>query len=361
MGSGIVGWGSSFGVKSRRCCWRGWAVALSVLLIGAACSQDVSGPPPEDDPGADDGSSASNDCEGATGAAQDDRCFLSVSSGGAHACAIAGSGSVLCWGDDAVGQSTPPTGSFTQVSAGLRHSCAIAEDGSLQCWGAGAGEADGLCGFVDDIWYEDCGQASPPSGTFIHVSAGGWHSCAVSSAGDVQCWGADNGMEEDRGQVTGRPTGTGFVEVAAGWRHSCGLEASGEVQCWGHDNYGQSSPPSGPFRQLSAGGWHTCGLQEDDALRCWGVDNGAGEDWGQVGDIAAGVTAAQVTASAWTTCVLGEEGDVQCWGADWAGQSTPPALEFVAVSAGHNHTCAIDSVKALHCWGNDGSGQVTPP
>ena len=40
-----------------------------------------------------------------------------------------------CWGSDYSGQSTPPSGSFLSVSGGASHTCAIANSGSIECWG----------------------------------------------------------------------------------------------------------------------------------------------------------------------------------------------------------------------------------
>ena len=42
----------------------------------------------------------------------------SVDVGGLHACGVKTDGTVACWGDNSVGQATPPAGTFTAVSAG---------------------------------------------------------------------------------------------------------------------------------------------------------------------------------------------------------------------------------------------------
>ena len=75
-------------------------------------------------------------------------------------------GSVACWGSDISGQATPPAGSFLSVSAGGRHTCGVRSNGSVACWG----------------WNEH-GQATPPAGSFVSVSAGERHTCGVRSNG----------------------------------------------------------------------------------------------------------------------------------------------------------------------------------
>src|SRR5947207_1906308 len=59
------------------------------------------------------------------------------------------------------------------------------------------------------------------------VAAGGQHSCALSSAGTVHCWG-----DNTSGQATDQ-TATTYTAIAAGARHSCAITTAGAVHCWG--------------------------------------------------------------------------------------------------------------------------------
>ena len=83
-------------------------------------------------------------------------------------------------------------------------------------------------------------MATPPSGTFIQVSAGGEHTCGINSNESIQCWGTDIFA---LGTVT-PPSGT-FMYLSASMYHTCAVASSGLVQCWGMNDSGQSSPPSG--------------------------------------------------------------------------------------------------------------------
>jgi len=100
-----------------------------------------------------------------------------IAAGGFHDCAIqAGSGAVVCWGRDGVGQATPPpsvdgsAGSAAAIATGSFHSCAIqAGTGAVVCWGG----------------YNN-GEATPPpsvdgtAGTASGIAAGGYHTLAIA-------------------------------------------------------------------------------------------------------------------------------------------------------------------------------------
>ena len=179
-------------------------------------------------------------------------------------------GSVKCWGSDWEGQSTPPSGEFISVSAGGYHTCGVRTDGSVECWGSN-----------DDFNGNEVGQARPPSGEFASVSAGGIHTCGVRTDGSVECWGSNDDFNGNEvGQA--RPPSGEFASVSAGGIHTCGVRTDGSVECWGsNDDFngnevGQARPPSGGFASVSAGGYHTCGVRTDGSVECWGFD-GSGQ------------------------------------------------------------------------------------
>ena len=262
------------------------------------------------------------------------RTWLHASSLGAgdfHTCAATPNGDVVCWGHDHLGESSPPTGTFTEVGSGEWFSCGLRTDGTIECWGG-----------------PTYGQTSPPAGTYIQLSVGQHHSCAVAGTGDVDCWGA--GWS---GQTT--PPSASFSQVSAGGEHTCGIDASGAVQCWGRDYEGQSSPPSGSFLSVSAGDDHTCAVAADESILCWGLDN-----YGQ--STPPSGTFQQVSAGGSHSCGIDTSGLLHCWGHSSWGQTAPPEGTFAFVEAGLYHTCAVRTgLLGVECWGQDTDGQASPP
>src|SRR5205823_4555379 len=113
------------------------------------------------------------------------------------------------------------------------------------------------------------GRINPPEGTYKQIAAGSDHTCAITTDGDVACWG-DNAQEQCALQ-----DGL-FTQVTAGGNHSCAIrEQDQQAQCWGENGNGESTPPPGAkFVQVSAGESHTCGMTTDGYVRCWGSDAG---------------------------------------------------------------------------------------
>src|SRR5690606_30591111 len=142
------------------------------------------------------------------------------------------------------------------------------------------------------------------------------------------------------------------VPFSAGGAHTCGLTSDGVAYCWGSDLYGQigdggtSQDSKSPvavdvsgitgattFVQLAAGEHHTCGLTSDGVAYCWGSDGS-----GRLGD---GGTS-QNSQSPVAVDVSGIAG----------------ATSFVQLAAGQAHTCGLSSAGVAYCWGSDGSGRL---
>lgn len=124
-----------------------------------------------------------------------ERRYHHIHVGGTKACGLAffgsrgGSAKAFCW--DLSGNTIPgvPDTKLRQVSAfGYAHACGLKDDGTVQCWGSAARAPNPPKGSCKDTV---CGQAHPPKGIrFTQIAAGFMHTCGVTEAGKIACWGA---------------------------------------------------------------------------------------------------------------------------------------------------------------------------
>ena len=145
--------------------------------------------------------------------------FRSLEAGASTTCGVTLDGDAYCWeanfhgtiGDGTVTPSQTPQRvagghAFVSVRSGTAQTCGIDDSGHAFCWGAGSrGELGTSPGLLDTR----CGESRVPCAR-VPVRVSGWrqfsaiatgqgnHSCALSFAGNVYCWGAgDMGQRGD--------------------------------------------------------------------------------------------------------------------------------------------------------------------
>ncbi|MCL2544277.1 MAG: putative Ig domain-containing protein, partial [Nocardioidaceae bacterium] len=182
-----------------------------------------------------------------------------VSSGSTSSCGIRTAGSLWCWGMDARGQlgtgsrtdTDVPTRvgtatSWSQVSVGDGYACAVRTDGTVWCWGSSTSGQLGNGVDVNDPTKDVLAPRQVGAGTnWAQVSAGGGHTCAVTTAGTAWCWGQNSNGELGDGSISPDVTspvqvGTGadWTSISGGYDDTCGVEA-GLVECWGSNEKGK--------------------------------------------------------------------------------------------------------------------------
>ena len=290
------------------------------------------------------------------------------------------------------------------VSLGFQHGCAITSAGGVKCWG----QTD--TGQLGDGQTMQASKAVPApvdvvglSSGMVAVTAGGHHSCALSKAGGVKCWGENNygqlgnGSSEDSAvpvDVVG--LAAGVVEVQAGSNHTCAKLEDGTLQCWGSNRWGdlgdgtgtmeatgdaktpRAVPELGPVGSFSLAEGSTCAVTAAGSAQCWGNNNfgqlgTAGEEVAlvptQVVGLEAGVT--QISVSGGFGCATTDQGTGKCWGRNTStqlGNNTNQAsltpvdvlglTNAKEIQAGYVHTCALLADATVKCWGSDENGQV---
>lgn len=329
--------------------------------------------------------------------------------GGRASCALTEAGALFCWGPQyplaafeggslrARAYPGFESGGI-DVDAGVFHFCVLDADGSVECFGDGS---DGQFGTGPIDSGLEPGNVIGLAPNVVQISAGGHHSCARNRAGGVQCWGLNTKGQLGTDSITRRLVPTqvvgltsGVDKVVAGQFHSCALSLAGGVECWGGNDQNSLGDGTGQVRLtpvevvglqagvrvLATGSFHTCAINASRRVQCWGANfdgrlgNGNLLNSAMPVDVQGlgNVDALALALGDSHACAVLAGGAVKCWGTNAFGQlgdgTTQDRLAAVdvvglgsgvrAISAGYANTCAITSGGALKCWGANGAGQL---
>jgi alpha-tubulin suppressor-like RCC1 family protein len=292
---------------------------------------------------------------------------------------------------------------FRQISAGVTVTCGVTPEFRAYCWGPNDR------GEVGDGTTTARLVPTPVGGghLFRQLDTGFEHVCGVSYPDNrLYCWGWNRDGQIGNGTRTGTApcyyapcvilpvrvaTDLTFRQVTAGHFHTCALSTDGRTFCWGLNSSGQVGDSSTvfrrtkpsrvarslTFRQVDAGGNHTCAVTTDERAFCWGDGR-----LGQIGNgkaylsfwpraVAGGHSFRRVTAGAGHTCGETPSNGAYCWGYNFWGavgdgtrtdRLTPVAvaggLLFSQLSAGSSHTCGRTPADVGYCWGFNADGEL---
>jgi cysteine-rich repeat protein len=264
----------------------------------------------------------------------------------------------------------PVTGQFPLITAGIGHTCALTAKEGLECWGLNESGQVGDSTFEDKLEPVDVVGIDPSA--VIGLVSGIHHTCVLTSANEVFCWGLNSsgqlgdGTTENRNEPILVPGLEGrIISISAGAEFTCALNDTDEVFCWGNNSSGQlndgteenssipmkSTTVSDPV-QISGGSAELQGITSDGAVQLWNsqpiipVTGLPNED------------NAYVSADRFTDggCSMTDTGDVNCWGGITDAQ-VKGALVNDMLSSGKGHACTMKT-EGLVCWGSNSNGQL---
>lgn len=336
-----------------------------------------------------------------------------LAANGSSICSIF-AGDTWCWGannwgqfgtggvDNYVWEPTMASGGTAPAASaalGQGHLCTLRTDQSVWCSGRNFdGEVgDGTSG--NYVFY----AAKVPGLTATAVSLGDLHSCAVRTDGKVACWGKNDQGQLGIGTAGGFVTApaevsgvTNAVAVSAGRDHTCAVTSAGALYCWGDNTNGAvgdatTTDQPAPVQIFSSGVQlveaslaFTCAIMTDTTVWCWGLNNG-----GSLGNgttftssstpqaVVNGFTAKALSSAGSSICAIDMADDVYCWGLNvdatigldigaYVPAPAGPVVQNVSmIASGGRSVCAFAPATppngTLYCWGNNDTGQLLDP
>jgi alpha-tubulin suppressor-like RCC1 family protein len=176
----------------------------------------------------------------------------------AGGCALMTSGGVKCWGHGVYGElgNGSTTGVYrTPVAVvGLRNGvaaidagddvCVLTDAGGAECWGPNQfGQlGNGSKAISSSTPVDVVGLTSP----ITALAVGFDHTCAITVEGGIKCWGHNVQGELGNGSTTDSSAPvdvvgltSGVATISADGYVTCAIVSAGGVKCWGDNGYGQ--------------------------------------------------------------------------------------------------------------------------
>jgi len=251
---------------------------------------------------------------------------------------------------------------------GLVHSCFIASDDNAYCWGHNYSGSLGNSSYSSSSFPVPVNNSNALLGrTIKSITAGGFgNTCAVASDNRAYCWGNNqigavgdktyiNRNEPVAVDTSGVLYNLGITSISAGEYHTCAISSDNNAYCWGYNQTGQlgsgsvetkvnypvavnkNSYVGKTIKNIEAGKDHTCAIASDNQAYCWGYNY-----YGQLGNNGAQgyyASNSNIPVAVSTSGVL-------------SGKN------LVSISVGRAHSCSIDTDSKVYCWGDNSYYQI---
>jgi hypothetical protein len=224
------------------------------------------------------------------------------------------------------------------LRAGTNSFCLVLSGGRLHC--------EALPGSLQNDIVRNMPPALKSLGALkvLKIVGGYYHACVLLSDQSVQCWGSKTNSN------ISPPTDLGPIKDIAASDKTCAVTTSGEIKCWGQ----QASMPLKDIGPLSV----ALGAESSCAWNLWGLNctNSALVSTPPLRDIISlSLNKAGYGANA---CALHKrrEGylDINCWGDEPLMAQVPDvviASNPVDVVTGDGQACALTADYGILCWG----------
>jgi alpha-tubulin suppressor-like RCC1 family protein len=259
-------------------------------------------------------------------------------------------------------------GPVVQLAAGDSASLVVTADGRLYSFGKNTyGELGRALGSGSEAANPVPARVSLPDGRVVQAAAGGAHSLALSSTGQLYAFGSNRfgqlGSTTNNGNENANPTPAALAlpgasgpvsQIAAGDAHSLALTSTGQLYAFGSNEFGQlgnaansgtelANPTplavtlpgaSGPVVQIAAGASHSLALTSTGQLYAFGSNR-----FGQLGTAGASGTLSP-TSTPTRVSLPGASGPV------------------IQIAAGAFHSLALTATGQLYTFGRNNFGQL---
>lgn len=322
-----------------------------------------------------------------------------LTAGGYHTCyRPSGSQDLMCWGWNDYGQiGTGSAGTdryntpqkvvtkfpdLYTLTAGEDYTCVV-DGNEAKCWGANyygqalGSETDAFGNDLDEVLLPR--NPKVPGVGINQIDAGTRHACAINTAGELYCWGANLLDGRGEGSLVAGPANpkdpsnpaveprqytlgqsNQVADVDAGLGHSCGEARDGSLWCWGIGFFGALGAGPGYFNTrytppVEVSGFDNGFIQVESG----GLDQSKGPNRGSYyNDF---------------SCAIDTSSAAKCWGSDAfngelgngknnRSEPSPVQVKGLAgdvrdLALGGTHACAIQNSE-VWCWGGNEYGQI---